>query len=526
MTAPARPVGALDFGAIVVGGGHNGLICAAYLARAGVKTVVLEARGDVGGCASTVSELGARFNICNCDHRVFRTTPIADELGLAEHGLRYLDVDPGQLSMSYDGTPAWPLFHDVERTLEGLRLTHPHEVDGYRGYLAAARPVADLLLDIAGGLPTPGRVARRVGLRWQSWAAATMLRWSRLSVADVLRQFFRSDALLGPAVVVGPAVWGLSPETPRTGLGALGYAMEHVAQVGRPVGGSGALPQAVRAAFEAAGGTVYTSARVSSILCEGPRVRGVALADGTVIEAPIVVSACDPHATFVDWLADPPANATGLVDRWRARSRHEGYESKLDAVVGELPRYRSVDQRLADRLGFDPSHPTMIVAPGLAEMHRAHQAMQHGQIAHHPMLFANVPSVLDPTMITDDGAHVFSLEVLYTPYSFHGGWATDTEPRRWLDRYAELVQPEWLSSIRRFRTMTPVAYEHDFNMPRGYATSFSGGPLAALLGRDRELTRYETPVQGLYLTGAATFPGAGVWGASGRNAAHVVLGRS
>src|SRR5207344_2270039 len=100
-----------------------------------------------------------------------------------------------------------------------------------------------------------------------------------------------------------------------------------------------------------------------------------------------------------------------------------------------------------------------------------------------------------------------------------GGWAASHEPDRWLEVYGRRVQPGFVSSVRRHRTMTPEAYERDFFMPKGYATSFAGGPLAALRGRDRELTRYETPIHGLYLTGAATFPGAGVWGASGRNAA-------
>ena len=137
------------------------------------------------------------------------------------------------------------------------------------------------------------------------------------------------------------------------------------------------------------------------------------------------------------------------------------------------------------------------------------------------MFFANVPSALDPTMRVagPEGGHVFSLEVLYTPYGLRGGWAGSERAARWLDVFAELVQPGFLDGVRRWRAMTPDVYEGEFYLPRGYATSFAGGPLAALRGDPKELTRYETPVRGLYLTGAATFPGAGVWGASGRNAA-------
>ena len=130
---------------------------------------------------------------------------------------------------------------------------------------------------------------------------------------------------------------------------------------------------------------------------------------------------------------------------------------------------------------------------------------------------------LDDTMRTGDDGDVFSLEVLYTPYRLAGGWDGSVEPQRWLERFATLVEPGFLDGVRRWRVVTPLDYERDFNLTRGHAPSFSGGPLGALLREDRELTRYETPIDGLYLTGAATFPGAGVWGASGRSAAHVVL---
>jgi phytoene dehydrogenase-like protein len=300
--------------------------------------------------------------------------------------------------------------------------------------------------------------------------------------------------------------------------------MKHVATVGRPVGGSGAVPDAVRGALEAAGGTVHTGAHVASVLCDGERVRGVELADGTVVEAPIVVSACDPRATFLSWLRHPPASATPLIDRWQSAPSHDGYESKVDAVITALPTYEQLDPTLPDRLGFEPLHATAIVAPPLDEMAAAHRLMADGRVAERPMFFANIPSVLDPSLQVD-GRHVFSLETLYTPYRLQGGWTASGEPQRWLEVYGERVTPGFLDGVERWRAMTPDVYERDFFMPRGYATSFAGGPLAALRGKDRELTRYETPVKGLYLTGAATFPGAGVWGASGRNAARVILSR-
>src|SRR3954453_10352347 len=130
-----------------------------------MRTVVLEARATAGGCASTVDTLGARVNICNCDHNVFRTTPIADELQLARHGLRYLDVEPAQVNLPWDGGPAWPLFHDVERTVDAIRLTYPHEVEGYRRYARAARPVVELVLELANRPPTPATVMTQLAGR-------------------------------------------------------------------------------------------------------------------------------------------------------------------------------------------------------------------------------------------------------------------------------------------------------------------------------------------------------------------------
>jgi phytoene dehydrogenase-like protein len=297
--------------------------------------------------------------------------------------------------------------------------------------------------------------------------------------------------------------------------------MKQVAQLGRPVGGSGGLPAALEAAFVAAGGTVLTGRSVVAIRCDRQRVCAVALADGTEVEASRVVVACDPREAFVSWLRDPPS-IDGLAAHWRETPVLDGYESKVDAVVAHAPQYHQTDPQVVARLGYDPLTATTMIAPPTDEIEVAHRALRDGRVAERPMLFANVPSALDPTMRVGDD-QVFSLEVLYTPYAVAGGWPSSTEPERWLDRYGTLVQPGFLDGVRRWRAMTPDRYESEFRLPRGHVPSFAGGPLAALLGRRPELTRYETPIPGLYLTGAATFPGAGVWGASGRNAATVIL---
>lgn len=511
----ARRPGTTDVDAVVIGAGHNGLVTAAYLARAGMSTLLVEARDQVGGTAASESFAGATVNICNCDHLTFRTTPVIEELGLADHGLEYLDVEPAQHNTTWDAArdgAAWTLHHDLDATLDEIGSVAPDDVDGYRRYARAAIPAVRMILEAAAEPPSVTGLTR-LALRRRLAGTPTLLRWSRRSAADVLREFFGSEIIRGPGAVTGPMVWGISPEFASSGLGALTHAMRHVAQVGRPIGGSGRVPATLLASFAEAGGDLRTGTRVVEICCTGDEVSGVRLDDDSLVSAGVVVSACNPHDTFLRWLTNPPPVADDLIRRWRATPHSEGYESKLDVVVSDVPRLRDVDRPLGS---------TTVVAPDLESIHRGWQTMQEGKVLDRPGLLVNVPTLIDPSM-APPGRHVLSLEVLYTPFALHGGWATSPEPRRWLETFAALCEPGLLDSIVEWRAMTPDRYESEFHLPAGHATSFAGGPLAALRNPNPELTEYETDIGGLYLTGAATFPGAGVWGASGRNCATVVL---
>jgi len=506
---------------IVVGGGHNGLICAAYLARAGIDTLLIEARDEVGGCASTVSDLGARFNICNCDHTMVRAMPIIDELDLKSHGLNYLEADASIVNLFYDGAEPWPFFFESERVLDALSVSYPDQVAGYRRYLAHAMPVVALVVEMARTKPGTSRMVASA-LRRRASGAARMLDWSRRSVDDVFADYFDDWHITMPAISTGPTVWGVAGSTPGTGLAATSYALRHLVKTGRPEGGSGQLTEATRASFEAAGGQVMCGAFVERLLIRDGHVHGVRLTDGTEVRSSVVVAACDPQRVFVDWVDEPPAAAKRMIERWRALPVSDGYESKVDGVMATLPRYRAIDSLEAQNPDVDFMESTMVISPSPDQLKAAHVGRLEGRVAEYPTMLSNTPSVLDPTMRTDAGDHVLSLEVLYTPYALKGGWPDSSEPQRWIDRWAELVEPGAVESISAWRAMTPDRYEQEFSMHRGHTPSYGGSPLVALLGRQRELTRYRSPIAGLYLSGAGTFPGAGVFGAAGRNTADVV----
>ncbi|MFD0576969.1 phytoene desaturase family protein [Dactylosporangium darangshiense] len=484
---------------IVVGAGHNGLTCAAYLVRAGLEVTVVESRGTVGGCASTVDAIGARVNICNCDHTMVLASGIVEELGLAAHGLRYLDVDPVEVAIGWGDEPAFVQYRSVERTVAGLP---PAAGAAYRRYVDATLPLARLVLASAAGPPSFGRLLRLAKPR----AAAMLLAWRRRSLLDVLASFGLPPWIRSAFAATGPGVWGVSPAAPGTAIGAVGPVLRHLAGVGRPAGGSGALPAALAAAVAAHGGTIRTASPVAGLVVEGGAVRGARLADGTQLTAPAVVCAVDPRTVLVDWL--PPHL------RRAARPRPDEYESKVDAVIAAPPALRALAG-----VDAEPHVATTVVSPPPEVL----AAGPGRRVTDPPMFLVNVPSVRDPAMRPPGGGHLLSLEVLWTPYHLAGGWAGSDEPWRWLTRLASLAEPGFLDGVGAWRAMTPPDYERDFGLARGYAPSFAGGPLGALLGRPPELTRYRTAVRGLYLSGAGTFPGAGVWGASGRNAAHAVL---
>ena len=508
--------------AIVVGGGHNGLICAAYLARAGIDTLVIEARDTVGGCASTVSALGARFNICSCDHTFIRAMPVIDELGLADHGLRYVEPQATHLNLYHDDSEPWLYFHEIDRTLESIAAVYPNELANYRRYLADAMPLAELVIEMTRSRTSLAAMAA-TAIGRKAKGVATLLKWSRMSALEVMQSYFDDWHLWMPVMTAGPTVWGVPPDLPGTGMAALGYATRHLIKTGRPVGGSGSLTDAVAASLSAAGGRVRTGAFVDRLLVEGDRTSGVALTNGEQLRAPIVVTACNPQQVFVEWLGETPPAAVRTQKRYQAQAQHDGYESKIDAIVATKPTIAGTEAMQQRFPEVDPVEPTILVSPSLDKLYEAHRLRPEGRVVDQPSIMTNLPSVLDETMKTADGRHIYSLEILFTPYNVVGGWPASPEPQRWLDVANKFWRPALEPADGEWRAMTPDVYESDFHMPRGHAPSYVASPLATLFAKSPEVSRYRSPVAGLYLSGAGTWPGAGVFGAPGRNAAHAVL---
>lgn len=510
---------------IVVGAGHNGLTAAAYLAQHNYNVLVLERRNEVGGCASTVTALGTRVNICNCDHSMVFESGIIEELSLEDHGLRYLHLDPVKHFRVIEDTGTtrpWWLFKSTEQTLEAVAQCHPGSEAHYKNYLREALPIAKFFLEFTSKPPSFSSALRSSTVCPKT--ATHLLKLRRLSADQALRNWFPQEALRAPAAS-STAVWGTSPLAPGTGLASLGYALGHLAPTARPVGGSGALTNSLAKAISAAGGIVRTGVEVTSIVCDLTGVRKVLLTNGEELPTEAVITTIDPKTTILSLLSSPPTRSVkALTNRWLKAPKRSGYESKIDAVVDRPPDFGEEDRRLSKTLGVhQPSGTTTITTPSTSVIGDAHRQALAGKITSQPIFLSNTPGLLDKTMDPLDVGHTFSLEVLYTPYHLQGGWEKSSEPNRWLEVFSSHTDNEFLSGVRRWRALTPVDYEREFSLDQGYAPSYPGTTLDVILGRKREITRYDTPVKGLYLAGSGTFPGAGIWGASGRNAAWRVM---
>jgi phytoene dehydrogenase-like protein len=506
---------------IIIGGGHNGLVTAAYLARAGRRPLVLEARAEVGG-RSVTGEIKAGFRCSTLLHAAGPLLPrIARELELARHGLQWLAPGVRLLAPSPDGR-ALALFDDPARTASGLT---GHDADTYPEFAATmariGRALAPLLAEIppaalapsAGdlfGLARLGRRLRRLGKR----DLYRVLRWGPMAVADLVGEWFRGDLLRAALAARGLHAAFAGPRSGGTGVGLLLQAAHDghaTAPAAFPRGGMGALSAALAGAATAAGAQIRTGARVQRILVDGGAAVGVALAGGEELRAQAVVSGLDPRRTFLE-LVDPGVlgpDFTGKIRHYRS----VGTAAKVNLALGRLPR-------LPFHAGQDPALLTgrIHVGPTLDDLERAFDAVKYGQLAPRLMLDVVIPTLLEPAL-APPGAHVMSIWAQFVPHA--------------VDRH-ELVKavvqtlapyaPDLADTIVGHQVLTPADLEAEYGLSGGHL--LHGEASLDQLFAFRPLigwAQHRTPLERLYLCGSGTHPGGGITGGSGANASRVVL---
>ena len=533
--------GRRSYDAIVIGGGHNGLVCAAYLARDGLSTVVLERRSVVGGMAGT-AELMPGVRVPTLAHTVGRLRPsVARDLQLRDHGLALVQPDVRVFAPQADGRHI-TLWTDVARTAAEL-------ADG--GLVsqrdAAAYPIAEGRLRTLGAAlgtlmtRTPPDLTRaslgdaldgvKAGLLARTRASSEsggLLRVLPMAVADLVGEWFESDALR--ALICARAVQysALGPRMPGSAQLLLAEAAGNDGGLaGQSVfvrGGPGALADALASAARAFGVDVRSDAEVVGVRHAGDRVQGIALASGEEIDAPVVVSGVDPKQTLLRLL---PPEVLGPRLSWRASNiRQRGVTAKVNLALGGLPSFRGLDPAA----GAPRLRGRIVFAPGMRVLERATDGAKYGRMADEPYLEATIPTLIDPGLVEADGTggqrHVMSIIVQSAPFDLRAGdWDEQRESLgdsvvRTLEAYA----PGIGGLVEARQVITPLDLERDYGATEGHALHAEAGLDQWFAWRPLHgLGRYRMPLAGFYLCGSGAHPGGGITGGPGQLAARQVL---
>ena len=521
--------------AVVVGGGHNALVAAAYLGRAGLRTLVLERRDHVGGAAET-TELGRHMRVPTLAHTVGRLRPsVVSDLRLNHHGLSLVTPAVRVFAPQADGR-AVTLWADPKRTVEGLRGWSTSDAGGYVRFDRLVRSMARFLADIAAMTPPDiespglgdalaglnlGRKFRGLGRR----DARTLLRVLPMAVADFVGEAFETDALRAAIAWRGVQYCSLGPwSAGSTAVLLSDSAGNDGGAAGQTVfarGGPGALAEALAAAARANGVEIRTGTEVVAITSRDGRATGVALSSGEEILAPIVVSGLDPKRTLVG-LVDPVALGPSLG--WRAGNiRTPGVVAKVNLALRRLPKFKAARDD-----GEQLLHGRILIAPGIDAMERAFDAAKYGRMSEAPIVEATIPSLADPSLVEDAkaGSHVMSVVVQYAPYTLRDG---DWDARRdeLGDRAIatlETVAPGIGKLVTARQVLTPLDLERDYGLTGGHPLHGEPGLDQFFLWRPLlGHARYRMPLDGLYLAGSGAHPGGGVTGGPGQNAAREIV---
>jgi phytoene dehydrogenase-like protein len=523
--------GRRDFDAIVVGGGHNGLTTAAYLARGGLDVCVLERRHLlVGACVTEEVWPGAR--ISRASYVVSMLQPkVVRDLRLHDYGYRAVPLNPAYAALTGDG-PIF-FFDETDRTSESIARQSAADAAAYPEFEALLMRAADFLRPMllreapALGSKRPGDLAsllrdagRAAGLGRRE--LHELVRIFTMSVGDLLDDYFELDGLKGSLASTGVVgVWA-GPRTPGTAYNLLHHALGELDGVsgawGQVMGGMGAISQALARSAEAAGATIRTEAEVASIDIRDGRAVGVTLTNGESLRAPIVASGAHPKTTILDLAGEEhfPAEVAGDMRRYRTR----GGSVKINMVLSEAPRYEGVSPEEAGLLLTTGVN----LCPSIDYLERAWQDATLGRPAENPYVEAELPSAVDASL-TDDGRFVMTMFTQYGPPS-EEAWAGDAR-----DRYADACvehlaryAPNVPDAIVEREVLAPPDLERIFGLVDGSIFQGEQGlDQMAFMRPAPAIAQYATPVDGLYLCGAGTHPGGGVMAASGHNAARRIL---
>lgn len=508
------------YDAVIVGGGHNGLVAAAYLAKAGLKVIVLERRPVVGG-ASVTEEVfpGVRFSRLAYSAGLLRPEIIRD-LELAKFGYEVHPFDP-QFFLPFPNGDSILLWNDNEKNYKELARFSKKDADNYPKYVQFWTEVMELIeaLILEAPPPLPDLLGMFQGPEAEELARRVLLQ----SAASLLDEFFESEevkAMLVTATTIGlPA----GPKTPGTAL-MLGHMLLHeingVKQTfGYAKGGMGGISSAIARAAEHFGATIRTSTGVKHIVTKDGQTRGVELNDGTRVDARAVLSNVDIKTTFLK-LVEPETVDSFFTERVR-KIKASGVATKVNCLLSELPDFTCRPGKMVQ-----PHHRGYIdICPSVDYLERAWDDAKWGEPSREPFLDCVFHSVTDPSL-APPGKYTLSIYSQYFPYHLkRGTW--DGRKEEVGDHIVETLAqfaPNLRHAVEKREVITPLDMEREWGLPEGciYQTDMTPDQLFSL----RPIpgwSGYRTPLTGLYICGSSMHPGGGVTGAPGRNAAMVVL---
>jgi phytoene dehydrogenase-like protein len=521
------------YDAVIVGGGHNGLVAAFYLARAGHTVAVLERRGRVGGPAGTVEYFpGYRSSITNSPGSL--EPKIVADMKLEEFGLRWARPDPAVVMPFPDGRffVGW---RDQGKVREHIaRHFSAHDADAYPKVFEFFNDFARRLqISVFEAPPTMAEIAARLKTPQDEADFATVFFGSIRHFLEERLETEEIRTAIGMLSMAG----AVSPSTPGTPLALMQRPMSLFSSnvtglhdprnqpmrgsTGLPLGGMGAIVDAMEKSIRALGVDVFTETAVERIEVDSDgAARGVVLADGRDIAAGIVVSNLDPRTTLLKLVGDEHV-PVDMADRLRAIPKG-GSTFKVVLGVDEPPHFRGVPAELADAF----STCQLRIAPNMAYLEKAHQDYIAGVPTDSPRLLGLIPSFIDPSL-APPGRHLISFNAWYFPYDLSGGrtWATEREVVG--DRIVDILasyMPSLKNSIVERRYFSPFDLENEYGLIAGNFSHIDMTPAHMFgLRPTAGLSDYRTPVTGLYLCGAGVWPGGTVTGVPGHNAGHQVL---